>query len=411
MKQSKISKAMQKLNKFPLTRVMGLMIVLTTAFSASFAKYVSNANGGISGDIVKPIAIYKVEQEALDPFADANYTANLTTVERTSITVSNTEQLSETEKRVSTIGMEYQMIFYVPTLFAQSAAIQLTTTKTVENTETEAPDDYVDVEIPVTPMLVLNEFQKESFTSNTKRFEGVYQEGIDSEYAYDEATKTYSSASATHAHSLKVEEETQTSAYQHIFPTFIHGTDDPLVALLYSKVEEVHYQKITISCEEHFSLPANVETTHKYTFRVFPTKQLGPDVEEPSTSGPVVTLPDQQFLMDWKYLTGGITQTALQEVLEVRDTEASPWSLTVNEDKSVTLINLKDPNNENDDVIYENVDIGKEIKIAANEDTSNLPDPDTEQVGEVTYNVYHIASGKYYPCRLNVVFTQTSNAY
>ncbi len=408
MKEGKLSEKTKKIKKFPTLRVLGALVIVSTVCTASLAKYKTTTGGGVLSDMANPVALYEVEQRSLDPFADANYTANLTTVERTAITVSNTETV-EGQKKISKVDLSYRFVFYVPTLFAQSAAIQLTTTETRDNVETEVEGDTIDVEVPITPLFVLSEFQNVGFTSDSNRYGGVYEEGVDGKYTYDTNTNTYHSQSATHVHSVKVEEEKRMSIYQHIFPTFMKGTDNPLVALLYSRTEEVSYQKITVSCNEHFSLPKNKETTHKYTFRVMPVKQMGPDVELPDaptapTETPTAsTAIDKQFLIDWTELTKGLNDEQLRERLDVRDAENAHWEFAVN-NKTITLTNVTD------NKTYEDVDVGKEIKILKGEDTSGIEAPKTETVGEEIYHVYRIASGKYYPCRLNTIFTQTSDA-
>ncbi len=360
----KVEKSNEIKRRLPVFRLACLCAVATLAVTASFAKYVSTNDAGVSAGVSPFAASVRVDQsQPLFVFDNAEYYYNgqedttMNTPQNTPFTVSNSKTDEGGTVATSEVDLEYSLVFYVPTTFFNSAAIQIL----------EKSDGSLIYDKAVTPLFVLSDFEKTSFTTNSKKYGGILT--TEETYTKSGESNLFLSGSGESQVSVRVESVRHGAVYEYTFPTREGKNKLPVLALQV-KEENFEFYKLTIS-RPRFFLSGGAKVEHNYAFRLVPTKAMTPPTD--STETPA----DGSFSVKWTDCLAGNMVT--QEKLRVK---TSGWS--VRYDASTQTVTLID-----DKKVSHTVLVGASAIV----DDQN----------------HGASSGKSYPCRINAHFEQASN--
>ncbi len=266
---------------------------------------------------------------------------------------------------VAGVNISYSLVFYVPKLFARSAAVQITKS---------ANDGTVSA---VTPLYVLNDFlTKDNFnTKDSVTVTDAYQSVGNLEQAFTSSgrvTETVDAKeftksgtfidSADNKNVVNIETITAESKLVRAFPCF--SQEEKMLAHIYlTHVESVEYYKVTVSNSAFTPFIADTQAEYKYQFRLVPTKGM-------SDQDDII---DADFDKEWTGTNGYYSEFKTAGVdFDTALTTIKDWTVACD---STGNINMKFKDN----TAYNNVKVKK-------------------------------CDGKTYPCRLNAVFVQASTA-
>lgn len=360
----------QKKNKLkhPSFRILCFMLVLNLMLAGvTFARYSSTKDP----DPTLGVAPFTCSID-IGTSDGAGFIFNNANYEHEGL-IMNSPQLTDfsiknyrTENAVTTVAgvnISYSIVFYVPKLFARSAAVQITKS---------ALDGTASA---VTPLYVLNDFITKASFNTSDSFTVSEDHVIADKYqSVGDLVQTFTSAdrvtetvggkefltsgtftdSANGANVVKIETVTCQSKLVRSFPCF--SDQNKMLARIYlTDVEDVEYYKFTVSNTSLSVLTANEQTEYKYQLRLVPTKGM-------SQQDDVI---DVDFNKPWSDYYSALNPSADSI------SSASGWTVAC--------------------------DASGKIDLTFNGTT----------YGNVTVKE---CDGKAYPCRLNALFVQASTA-
>ncbi len=347
----------QKKNKpkHPSFRILCFMLVLNVMLAGvTFARYSSTKDPdptlGIASFICS-IDLGKSDGSGFI-FNNANYEHEglvMNSPQVTDFSVKNYRTVNNVTT-VAGVDISYSIVFYVPKLFARSAAVQITK---AENDGTASA---------VTPLYILNDFLTKDTTFNTKDSISV----TDGYQAVGNLDQTFTPSgrvaeggflkrgtftdTADSGNVVNIESVTIQSKIVRAFPCF--SQQEKMLAHMYlTKVEDVEYYKFTVSNSSFSTFTANTQAEYKYQLRLVPTKGMSHQAD----------IIDPDFDNEWVTFYSELTTLST----------AKGWTVKCVESGKINM--------ENGSNIYENVKVNR-------------------------------CDGKTYPCRLNAVFVQASTA-
>ena len=237
-----------------IVRAVCLLLIAVSLLSVTFARYITTSSPDPSIG-VSPFA-YSFSVDTTNTgyvFDNADYKHEnlvMNTPQITPFTVSNAETRDGKEV-VAGVDIRFSVVFYVPELFAQCAALQITTD---------------DSETAVTPLYLLEAFLQDAPYTTSGGYGSIG--GIAEQTFGAPAGGVFT---ATDGSTVKVEKVSLHSSYTLSFYTYDGTMQMP--ALFLDIEEEVNYYKFTIS-NAKFYLPANAKTEQTYQLRLVPARGM-----------------------------------------------------------------------------------------------------------------------------------------
>ncbi len=359
-RDTKPSARPKKRIKLPVFRLTCLFAVVTLSFTATFAKYLSQTEKEAGAGVSPFAAGVTVKQtQPLFVFDNADYMVNdavMNVPQNTPFTVSNSTS-DGVITSVTGVDLRYSLVFYIPVAFANSAAIQILQKNSIGAFE-EAH----------TPLFLLSDLQKNSFTTNSSRYGGV----ATTEESYTKSGDTFTSGTGTDTKTIKVEQVSRNAVYRYTFATKKDKVKLPVIGLTMKGA--LPFYKLTISRPEYI-LVGGSQVEHDYALRLVPTMAMTPEIN--STEMPA----DENFSVDW--LTCLATAGMVTEDTLTVSTQG--WELALVGNGATRTLNMTDTAA---GTTYTDVSVGV---------SGNIDDK------------YGASNGKSYPCRINAYFEQISD--
>lgn len=235
-------------------RIVCYLLILTFLLSGiTFARYVSTTNPNPKV-VVSPFACSIVVEQGDSSFVfnNANYMHEnlvMNTPQVVSFKVRNYTEGTSGSKTVAGVDVTYSLVFYVPAVFAKSAAVQITQDGSA-----------------VTPLYVLNQFLGGSkFTTES----GYGEIGSLNQTFNYEGNGIFTASDG----SVQVEQVSLESTVVRSFPCF-SASGNMLAHLYLTRTEAVSYYKFTISHSSFSKLPGGTEKSVSYELHLVPTKGM-----------------------------------------------------------------------------------------------------------------------------------------
>lgn len=327
-------------------RLLCFLLIITSVVSVTFARYVSTTNPDPTVAVSPFATSFTIDKSNMSfVFDNAAYQHEglvMNTPQITEFTVSNT-QTRNGETVVSGVDLSYELVFYIPALFAQSASVQITTNHSAT---------------AVTPVYVLNDFLGSSGFVTGGGYGSIAGAAPQTFGAPVDGVFTATDGSGR----VTVESVQLEANYKLIFTSYDSEVDpSQLPALALNLTGQVEYYKFTIQHRGLQILPGETAVSQQYQLRLVPTVGMS------DVSGAGLTI-DEDFNKEWANFEGLVAEDGSN--LSFNTSLGDEWSLTWKNDTKSLDMTYRDQ-------VYQNVFIKD-------------------------------CSGKSYPCRLNVLFTQAS---